>query len=143
MSQTRDINVVSTLTRKREEIERRIEAYREAIAQCERDLAAVTTTIGMYAKDGYYRPNMSLTRLFRRGEVFRLATAALEAAGKPLDTRELALVIGEAKGLDIGDKVIRKALASNIINTLTQRAKRGHLIRNGYRNGVAVWATKL
>lgn len=139
MSQTRDINVVSTLIRKREEIERRIEAYREAIAQCERDLAAVTTTIGMYAKDGYYRPNMSLTRLFRRGEVFRLATAALEAAGRPLDTRELALAIGEAKGLDIGDKVIRKALATNIINTLTQRARRGQLRKTGHRNGVALW----
>lgn len=141
MSQTRDVNVVATLTRKRDEIERRIEDYRRAIEQCERDLAAVTTTIGMYAKDGFYRPNMSLSRLFRRGELYKLALAALEAAGKPLDTRELALAIGQAKGLDVGDKVIRRSLATNIINTLRLRARGGKLAMEK-RNGVAVWGSR-
>jgi len=139
MSESRDINVVHTLTRKRNEIERRIEDYRRAIEQCERDLAAVTTTIGMYAKDGRYRPNMSLSRLFRRGELFKMARAAIEAAGKPLDTRELALAIGQAKGLDVGDKVIRKSLATNIINTLRLRARGGQLTM-GKRSGVAIWS---
>lgn len=135
-----DLQIISQLTRKRDEIEARIEAYEKALADCRADLVAVTSTMMIYQNEGQIRPATSLGRLFKRGEVFRLALEALEAAGKPLDTRELAAAIAEAKGLDAGDKVLRKAIAYNIVCTLTMRAKRGQIVKGGKRRGVVVWA---
>lgn len=141
MSQTRDINVVSTLTRKRNDIEARIEGYQAEIRRCEADLAVVSATLAIFEREGDYRPGMSLSRLFKRGEAFKVACEALQAAGKPLDTRELARALAVHKGLDPEDRVLCKALVANVIHTLTHREKRGHIRRDGKRDGVVLWAT--
>ena len=139
MADTQDINVIKTLTAKRDAIEARLEGYRAEIRRCEADLAVVTATLAIFQREGDYRPGMSLSRLFRRGEAFKVVCAALKAAGKPLDTRELARALAEHKGLDTADRVLMKALAATLIHTLTHREKRGHIQRMGKRDGVVLW----
>jgi hypothetical protein len=64
------------------------------------DLAAINATLALFKQDGEVRPHRGLSRMFRRAELFALCSAALEAAGRPIDTRELAKAVAEAKGLD-------------------------------------------
>jgi hypothetical protein len=80
---------------------------------------------------------MGLARMFRP---VQLCKAALEAAGIPLNTRELATVVAEAKGLDGQDRVLRKALALSIVNVMTRQAKRGVVVTTGTRCGVRIWS---
>jgi len=133
--------IITTLTAKRNEIEGRIEAYEREIERCKIDLAAVEATLCLFQSDGTVRPTMSIGRMFKRGEAFKLVCEAIEAAGKPLDTRELAEALLEAKGFDSNDRVMRKAVAYNIIHTLKMRAKRGQIQIVEKRKGVMVWAT--
>ena len=49
---------------------------------------------------------------------------ALAAEG-PLDTRELAVRVIRAKGLDEGDKVLRQTVAFRVVQALSIAAKRG------------------
>lgn len=140
-----DPQLITTLTRKRKEIEAAIAGYQRAIDAARKDLAHVNATLRLF-KVGDAPPtfpvHMGLARLFEYGEVFALCRQALEAAGKPLDTRELARAVAAAKGLDGEDKVLRQALALSIVNALTRQEKRGAVRREGKRAGVVVWAEK-
>ena len=44
-----------------------------------------------------------------------------------------------AKGLDEGDKVLRKTVAYRVVQALTMAAKRGKIGDAGKRNAVRVW----
>jgi hypothetical protein len=67
--------------------------------------------------------------MFARGEVIRLCKEAL--AGGPKTTKELALHVIAAKGLDAGDKVLAHAIAQRRIHALRQKWRRGQL-QDGY-----------
>jgi hypothetical protein len=60
---------------------------------------------------------------FKRGEAINLCKEAL--ASGPLNTRQLALRVMAAKGLDTGDKVLVKAVAGRLIHALRQQCRRG------------------
>jgi hypothetical protein len=62
-------------------------------------------------------------RLFARGEVIVLCKQAL--ASGPKSTKELAIHVMRAKGLDAGDKVLTCALASRMIHALRQQWRCG------------------
>lgn len=132
--------IIVTLTNKRNEIEARIETWQREIEAARRDLAAINATMAMFKQDGAIRPTMSIARMFKRGELFAMCKAAIEAAGEAQDTRQLARAIAQAKGLDADDRVIRKALALSIVNVLTRQAKRGAVVVPGRRGGVMLWA---
>jgi hypothetical protein len=134
-------HVVSTLTNKRNEIEARIAAYEREIENARRDLAAINATLALFLQEGELRPHMGLSRMFRRGELFQLCKGALEAAGSPLDTRELAKAVAEAKDLDGQDRVLRKAIALSIVNVMARQAKRGMIVAVGRQRGVRIWAS--
>jgi hypothetical protein len=53
-------------------------------------------------------------------------------------TRELAVYVAKAKGLDGGDVVMRKAIGSKIIHVLRIREKQGQLVLKGKLKGVSV-----
>ncbi len=136
--------IVHTLRAKRDEIERTIDAYEKRIAATRRDLAHVNATLQLFQRNGEpqeFPLPMSITRLFKRGEVFAYCKAALGDAPDGLDTRELALAAIRAKGLDETDPVLRNAVAFNIISTLSMRAKRGQVVKGPKRKGVIVWRT--
>lgn len=137
-----EIRTVTTLRRKRLEILRTIAAYEERLDQARADLAHVSAAITIFEGAGEAtadRPYIDLHRTFKHRELIDLCKAALAENG-PMDTRELAQAILKAKGLDVGDKVLAKAVAFKIIHSLRQQVRRGKLADAGKRRNVRVWA---
>jgi len=60
--------------------------------------------------------------------------------GRAADTRELAVRVLRAKGMDEDDKVLRPAVAFRIVQALGIAAKRGAIGSAGKRRGVRVWS---
>jgi hypothetical protein len=133
--------VISTLRRKRDEIERAIGAYEKKIEAARRDLAAVNATLRIFELNGEpleFPAHMEVHRLFKRGEMTAIAKSALVKEG-PLDTRELALRVIQAKGLDDGDKVLRQTITFRLVQALRLQAKRKTISCSGKRGGVILW----
>lgn len=80
---------------------------------------------------------MDTLRLFKRGEIVTICKTALNDG--PLDTRELALAVIKAKGLDAKDAVLRRSIAFRIVQALSLQAKRRKLTMLPKRKGVRVW----
>jgi len=57
----------------------------------------------------------------------------------PLTTKELALYLMKAKGMDLGDAVLAKAIGNRLIHSLRMQQQRGSGEREGKRKGVSVW----
>lgn len=138
-----EANVVLTLRRKRAEIESVIVTYEKRLAEARRDLAHITATVQLFetahSPEGV-RVYQDIHRLFRRGEIAAICKATLADRG-PLDTRELAQVVMNAKGF-AADVELRKAITMKIVQALTMQAKRGTIVmRPEKRKGVRVWST--
>jgi hypothetical protein len=135
-------HVISTLTRKRDEIEATIKAYEKKIVAAKRDLASVNATLRLFKLDGQpsaFPVYVDTLRLFQRGEIVSICKAALAAEG-PLDTRELALRVIQAKGMDESDTVLRTSLAFRIVQALRLQAKRETVNSLGKRANVCLWS---
>lgn len=136
-----EIRTVTTLEAKRDEIERAIASYEKALAQAHVDLAALNATIAHFLRvddKSEVTPYFDLHRLFKRGEMGKLARVAMEAEG-PLSTTELANRIIVAKGFDTGNHVLRKAVAFRLVHALRLAERAGKLADAGKRKGVRVW----
>ncbi len=68
----------------------------------------------------------------------KLCRAALEAEG-PLDTRQLAVRVVAATGLDASDPMLRKALSYRIVQAMTLAWNRGKMGSEGIRGELRVW----
>ncbi|MCW2283657.1 hypothetical protein M2323_001429 [Rhodoblastus acidophilus] len=135
---------ISILRRKRDEIESAIAAYEAKIEEAKRDLSAVNTTLRLFELNGepeQFPVYVEVRHLFKRGEIVKLCRAALAEEG-PLDNRELALRVVRAKGLDEGDKVLRKSVSFRIVQALSMAARRGTVGDGGKRKGVRLWTTE-
>jgi hypothetical protein len=136
-----DPHILSTLRRKRDEIETVIAAYQGKIEDAQRDLAAVNATLRVFELTGEpqeFPVYADLGRLWKRGEIVAVCRDALTKEG-PLDTRELALRVINAKGLDEADKVLRQTISFRIVQALSIAAKRGKIGSEGKRKGVRIW----
>jgi hypothetical protein len=136
-----DPHIVSTLQRKRDDIENAIAAYQKKIEAAKRDLSHVNATLAMFVgPEGrtQFPVYMDTLRLFRRGEIVTLCKAALAKEG-PLDTRELAVRVIRAKGLDAKDTVLRRSVAFRIVQAMRLQAGRGKLDVLPKRKGVRMW----
>lgn len=136
-----EIRTVTTLTRKRDEIVSSIEAYERKLAQARADLAHITAAITIFQADGNPADMpryVDVHRIFTRHEIPTLCRGAIAREG-PLDTRELALRVMAAKGLDTGDAVLRQAIAHRIVQALMKAAHRGVVVCREKRRGVRVW----
>jgi hypothetical protein len=130
---------ISILRLKRDRIRDVIAAYEARLKAAQVDLAHVNATLRLFEASGEpedFPPYVDLNRVFRRGETTAICVAALTAEG-PLDTRQLALRVMKAKGLDTNDKVLLVAL--RVVQTLRMRAKRGQIDGSVRRKGVCVW----
>jgi len=137
-----DPQILTTLRRKRDEIESAIASYEARIAAAKRDLTAVNATLHLFELNGepqQFPLYVDIGRLWKRGEVVQVCRAALALEG-PLDTRELALRVIRAKGLDQTDPEMRKAVAFRIVQALLIAKRRGTIASDGKRKGVRVWA---
>ena len=136
-----DPNIVRTLTAKRDAIERAILAYEKKIESARKDLAHVNATLAIFAApEGrtQFPVYADTLRLFRRGEISKLCKEALATEG-PLDTRELALRVIRAKGMDEGDALLRRSIAFRITQALNLQGKRGSIGTLPKRKGVRMW----
>ena len=136
-----DPQIVSTLRRKRDEIEVAIVTYESKVEDAKRDLAAVVATLRLFELSGEpheFPAYASIGRLWKRGEMVAVCRAALHKEG-PLDTRELAVRVLRAKGLDEHDKVMRQTVAFRVVQALSISAKRGRIASESKRKGVRVW----
>ena len=135
-----EIRTVTTLQRKRKEIAASVKRYERQIAQARSDLAHVEACIRLFAASG--KPSdlaryVDTYRLFKRGEPWAICAKAL--ASGPRDTRELALEMMKAKGMDTADAVLAKGLTNRLIHSLRMQEQRGRVRRDGKRRGVSVW----
>lgn len=140
-----DPQVVTTLRRKRDTIEAYIATMERQIADARRDLSAINATIRLYEIDpttpGAVAPYAEIHRLFRRGEMTAICKQALQQEG-PLDTRELALRVVRAKGMDENDRILRKTIALRIVQALRLQERRGGVRGEGKQSGVRRWSAQ-
>jgi hypothetical protein len=135
-----EIRTVTTLAHKRDEIRASIRMYEKKIAQARSDLAHITAVMRLFEASG--KPQdlaryVDSYRLFARGEPWAICAAAL--VNGPLTTKDLALELMKAKGMDLGDTVLAKAIGNRLIHSLRMQEQRGRVRRDGKRHGVSVW----
>ncbi len=131
---------VTTLTIKREELERAIANYEHALRQARVDLSHIVATITVLERthpteEPRYKDVHSL---FGRGEIVAACMRALREEG-PLDTRELARRVMAAKGFDTDDAILAKTVAYKVVQALRMQHLRGGVGDAGKRKGVRVW----
>jgi hypothetical protein len=132
--------VLTTLRRKRDEIERMIVTYEKRLAGARRDLAHVTATIQLFeaaTSPSDVKVYQDVHRLFRRGEIISLCKEALSKNG-PMDTRQLSHYVMKAKGFK-DDNELRKSIALRIVQAMRMQSKRGVVKRFGKKQGAIVW----
>ncbi len=135
-----EIRTVTTLVKKRDEIRASIRMYEKKIAQARSDLAHIGAVMRLFEasdKPQDLARYVDSYRLFKRGEPWAICAAAL--ANGPLSTKELALELMKAKGMDLRDAVLAKAIGHRLIHSLRMQEQRGRVKRNGKRHGVSVW----
>ncbi len=133
--------VILALRRKRDRIEGAIAAYERKIREAQADLAHVTASLRLFELSGdpsEFPAYIDLNRILRRGETTKLCIAAL--ADGPMDTRQLTAHVMAAKRLNADDRVLAKAIALRITQTLRVKALRGGpLDGTERRKGVCIW----
>ena len=135
-----EIRTVTTLQHKRDEIRASIRMYEKKLAQAQVDLAHVTGAIRLFQVSGRSQDlarYMDSYRLYKRGEPWAICKAAL--VNGPLSTKDLALELMKAKGMDLKDAVLQRTLGHRLIHSLRMQEKRHQVAREGKRHGVSVW----
>lgn len=141
-----EIRTVTTLTAKRDEIEGVIAAYEKKLDQARADLShinAVITLMGIEGEPLDYVPHTDIHRLFRYGEMLKLAVASLKDG--PLTSGQVSMAIMKAKGFDTRDRVLLKRLSLRVTYALNGACQRravkvdGHEKVHGKR-AVRIWA---
>jgi hypothetical protein len=136
-------STVTILRNKVEEIDNRIRAYEREIEIARKNLVAVQMTLAVFqSTEGvpyHAQKPVSLSKLFRRGELPTFIFDALRDHPEGLDTRELAAVCLKHRDLDTDDIVLRRSMAMKIINTLDKLRLKGRIEKDGMRAGVIVW----
>ena len=132
--------VLVTLDTKRKEIESHIGSLEQDLEQARRDLSAILAAIKVFSGEGVrITAYMNMHRVFPRHELPKLAMAALEAAPAGLSTIEIAGAVIAAKGLDHGDRHLRKALAYKAVQVLRRWERQRKVVRVGKAGTAVVW----
>ncbi len=135
-----EIRTVTTLTRKRDEIERAIIGYERKLAQAKADLGHVNSTLAIFAggdEPEGHRVYVDLARVFCYGEIAASCIKELSAGDRT--TRELAEVLMVAKGMDICDRVLAKSVCLSVVQSMRSCERRRKVRCAGKRGAVCVW----
>lgn len=136
-----DPQVLNTLRTKADQIAGTIAQYEERLQRARSNLSHVNAVMALYeAGDEDAAPYVDLNRVFKRGEIAKLAKSYL-ANGVELTTREIAARIVEDKGMDTSDAILRKSVAFRVVQALSLQRRRGKIANPGKRNGVNIWKT--
>jgi hypothetical protein len=133
-------NILTTLRRKRGEIEAVIAAHEAKIEAAKVDLAALDKTLRLFEPGASRQVSayFELGRLWIRGEIVAVCRDALEREGA-LDSRQLAVRVAAAKGLDDQDAVMLRSLTARVARALSNAKKRGGVRDAGKRKGARIW----
>lgn len=132
--------VLNTLATKRREIEDHIARMEADLDQARRDLSAILAATAVFSGEGPLpKSYMNLTRLFPRRELPRQCLAALQSSSQPMSTREIAAYVMREKGMDLGDRYLRKAIAYKVVNILRRWERDRKIARTAKVAGVVVW----
>ena len=135
--------ILTTLRSKQVEIERQIDSLNASLSQARADLFHVAACIRMFdpvAVTGEdVKAYAGAAKAMKRTEMFSLCKAALEAAGKPLDTRELASHVIDARGWNPDDRRLRITVAHRVTTMLARYHRLGKVRNEGLRDGVTLW----
>jgi len=136
-----DPQVINTLRAKAENLAGYIAKLEADIEQARADLAHVNATLHLFEAPGAgeaFPMHYNLDRLFKRREIGELCHQAL--ANGPMDTRQLAEWVIEAKGFPAPDRHLRTSIAYRIVQALRMQEKRGIGIqRAGKRGNSIIW----
>jgi hypothetical protein len=135
-----EIRTVTTLRSKRDEIAGTVAKYERLLGQARADLAHIEAAISIFEASGDpkgFPAYVDVHHLFKRGEQTRLCLTALTEG--PLTTRQLALYVMKAKGLDQGDKVLAKSIGGRLIHALRLLRKQGRLMARGRVKAAMLW----
>lgn len=134
--------VLNTLNTKRHEIEAHIGSLEQDLEQARRDLSSVLATIKVFSTEGpKVTAYMNLSRLFPRQELPRMAKEALTAVPDGISTVGIAQHVIAAKGLDSGDRHLRKAIAYKVVQIMRRWEKQRQVVRVGKDGSAVVWVT--
>lgn len=135
-----ELQVINTLNSKRKDIEAYIGSLERDLDQARRDLSAVLAAIKVFMAEGpRITPYMHMTKVFPRHELPKLCTEALAAATGPISTTEIAIYIMRAKGLDDGDRHLRKAICYKAVQVLRMWEKRKKVVRHSKVGASVRW----
>jgi len=124
---------VTILRNKQSEIQDTIELYEKKLAQARYDLAHVAAALTIFEASGDpldLARYTNLRRLFRYREMYHICREALAKEG-PLSTADLTERVMRAKGLDVSDKVLARAIGHRVICNLVMHQRRGNLVEAG------------
>jgi hypothetical protein len=132
--------VINTLATKRNEIRQHIRKLERDLETARRDLSAITESMRIFSPDGNnLTAYMNFSLLFKRRELPELCRAAMAAAGEPVSTQDIATYVMEQKGMDTGDRHLRKAVTYKCVQILRRWERLGEISRTGKRGAVVIW----
>ncbi len=135
-----ELQVLSTLDTKRHEIEAYIGSLERDLEQARRDLSAILAATKVFSADGpRVTAYMNLSRLFPRHELPKLAKEALTASPAGVSTIGIAAHVIAAKGLDTGDRHLRKAIAYKAVQLMRRWERERRVTRAGKQGAAVVW----
>jgi hypothetical protein len=119
------ISTVTTLRSKRAEIISSIASYEKRLAQVRADLSHVNTWTALFevsSKPGAAPPYVDTHSMFARGALMTSCKQARASGSKV--TKELALDVMAARGLDTSNKKLAHVVATRLIHALRQQSRR-------------------
>lgn len=115
-------------------------ALERDIEQARADLSAVLAAIRVFSTEGVkVTAYMNLHKLFPRFTLPKLAQEALTASPGGISTVGIAQHIMAAKGLDAGDRYLRKAIAWKVIQVMRRWERERKVVRAGKAGAAVVW----
>lgn len=136
--------VINTLATKRKEIEAHIGSLEQDLEQARRDLSAILAATKVFSAEGYkVTAYMQLSKLFPRHVLPKLCQTALNEATDGISTTGIAAHIIAAKGLDQGDRHLRKAIAYKVVQHMRRLERERRVVRLGKVSGAVVWQIDL
>lgn len=139
---TEVVEVLAALERKEGELLRELETIAHKIEKLRSDFSDMQAVAIFHRQDveaADFMPHMSVRAQFRRNEILTYCRDALAAVGGSLDTRQLAVIVAERKGLDVHDGRLRKKIGRSVQQAMKTARRHKIVIDEGRRLGVRVW----
>ncbi len=132
--------VIHTLSVKRQQIEAHIGKLERDLEQSRADLSAILAATMVFSGEGArVTAYMNLTKIFPRFELPTMCRAALQAHTEGISTRGIAAYVIDTKGLDGGDRHLRKAVAYKVIQVMRRWERERKAARAGKLGTAVVW----